>query len=169
MWLCLLRNNCIYSWKETIGRYFQAAKTIRSKFRKNQRKPDSQNVQKTFHIMIPTALIIITFFVLQSYAISYCIMMESTRQQWRVYAIATIALIVIILLSTQVSLRFQVHNTRASTYFINCPIQSTYKHAIIIIPNLTFFLSGEIPILRHLSSKYLLQSKRIQQRVTRYD
>ena len=69
--------------------------------------------------MIPTALIIITFFVLQSYAISYCIMMESTRQQWRVYAIATIALIVIILLSTQVSLRFQVHN-KARYTAISC-------------------------------------------------
>ena len=119
--------------------------------------------------MIPTALINVMFFVLQSYAINYSTIMESTRQQRRIYAIATIALIVIILLSTQVSLWFQVHNTRASTYFINCPIQPTDKHAIIIIPNLTFFLSGEIPILRHLSSKYLLQSKRIQQRVTRYD
>ena len=69
--------------------------------------------------MIPTALIIITFFVLQSYAISYCIMMESTRQQWRVYAIATIALIVIILLSTQMSLRFQVHN-KAGYTAISC-------------------------------------------------
>ena len=115
--------------------------------------------------MIPTALIIITFFVLQSYAISYCIMMESTRQQWRVYAIATIALIVIILLSTQVSLRFQVHNKRTCTHLINCPIGPTYKHAIIIIPNLTSFLSGEVPILRHLSYKFLIQSKRIQQRV----
>ena len=46
-------------------------------------------------------------------------MMESTRQQWRVYAIATIALIVIILLSTQMSLRFQVHN-KAGYTAISC-------------------------------------------------
>ena len=69
--------------------------------------------------MIPTALIIITFFVLQSYAINYTTIMESTRQQWRIYAIATIALIVIILLSTQVSLRFQVHN-KARYTAISC-------------------------------------------------
>ena len=35
--------------------------------------------------------------------------MESTRQKWRIYAIATIALIVIILLSTTVvKIQFQV-------------------------------------------------------------
>ena len=36
--------------------------------------------------------------------------MESTSQQWRVYAIATIAFIVIILLTTQLSIWFQVLN-----------------------------------------------------------
>ena len=38
------------------------------------------------------------------------VIMESTRQKWRIYAIATIALIVIILLSTTVKIQFQVCN-----------------------------------------------------------
>ena len=41
-------------------------------------------------------------------------MMESTRQQWRVYAIATIALIVILLLTTHLSIRLQVREKKRS-------------------------------------------------------
>lgn len=41
-------------------------------------------------------------------------MMESTRQQWRVYATATIALIVILLLTTHLSIRLQVREKKRS-------------------------------------------------------
>ena len=37
-------------------------------------------------------------------------MMDLTRQQWRIFAIATIVLIVVILITTQVSIQFQVNN-----------------------------------------------------------
>ena len=46
-------------------------------------------------------------------------MMESTRQQWRVYAIATIALIVILLLTTHLSIRLQVREKKKIMYTAN--------------------------------------------------
>ena len=49
-------------------------------------------------------------------------MMESTRQQWRVYAIATIALIVILLLTTHLSIRLQVREKKKIMYTANIPV-----------------------------------------------